>query len=504
MNVQSGAAVGISLQRAVDQIRRQVDGHVTSMRELDAKLNEFVDRRGEALVDLAKHYLPDMSLGSIQGTFHDVRDQLLEVFARKQRRQQELHDLAAGCEREVEHREAELKRVTDELDEIVAERDRLESLLADRLHGSEEFATLSARAIEAEKELERNEARVAEINAEAAKKLPSYDGSKLFKYLYDAGYGAPAYKGEGIAKRMDRWVAKLIDFPAARRSYLFLQTTPKLIAKEVEGRRDQFNQLMEQVEAIEDKVSDEIGLTEVMRTGQELGSQRDDLVKAIADQQDRLLKNQEELLRLDGTQNEFYGEALQRLKDFLGNMHSSRLKRESMATVDRKDDAIVAELTWLNDQLDDVQGRGRTLAQERQLWDAKLTGLQSVLQEFRRNEFDSQRSSFDSRFDAPGHVQAFLDGRLSAEQLWGAIRQHQRFAPLWHEQPPRNTGGIGDIFNSDMSHVLFRVLVDVAGEAMRQSARRGMERREPIRHRQRESAGRPTFRKGGFTNGRGF
>ena len=40
--------------------------------------------------------------------------------------------------------------------------------------------------------------------------------------------------------------------------------------------------LMEQVEAIEDKIAEEVGLTQVMRKGQELGSQRDQLISEIA------------------------------------------------------------------------------------------------------------------------------------------------------------------------------------------------------------------------------
>lgn len=496
------------LQRSVDRVRRQVDRHVAGMRELDGKVSELVERRGDALLDLAKHYLPDMSLASIQGAFVEIRDDLLEVFSRKQRRQQQLQDEAAGCEREVEHREAELQRVTDELNEKVAERERLQELLSERLHGSEEFKALSARALEAEQELERNEDRVAEIKAEAAQKLPSYEKSRLFKYLWDAGYGTSRYKGQGWTRRIDRWVAGLIDYPTARRGYDFLTTTPDLIAEEVGRRRDRFNELMEEVEAIEDRVSDEIGLTAVMRAGQELGAERDNLVQSIAEEQDRLLAKQEEMLRLQGTDNEFYMQAVKRLQQFLGTMHGSRLQSVSAATPDRRDDAIVSELAWLSEQLRDAEGRGDSMARERKAWDDKLSGLQGVLQLFRAEEFDSRRSEFNSAFDADGHVRAFLDGRLTREQLWAAFCQHQYFEPLWHELPPPPRGGrgpgFGDVLGGDVSHVLFRVLTDVASEAMRQSARRGMQRREPIRRQQRESSGRPTFRRRGFTNGRGF
>ena len=127
----------------------------------------------------------------------------------------------------------------------MAEREKLEQVVSERLHGSDEFKRLSEQALTAETELERNEDRVADIKAEAEKKLPSYDHSRLFKYLYDAGYGTPAYKGKGLTRRLDGWVARMIDYPSARRGYDFLRVTPELMAQEVTRRRDKFNELMQ-------------------------------------------------------------------------------------------------------------------------------------------------------------------------------------------------------------------------------------------------------------------
>jgi hypothetical protein len=506
IGIRPGYDVGRVVERGVETIRRQIDVHVAGIEDSDQKAKELVDRRGAALLDLAKHYLPDISAETVQGSFYEVRDDLAAILAQKQRRQRELQDQVAGAERETEHLEAELNRVTLQLNEKVAERERLEALVAERLHGSEEFKTLSQRALEAERELERNEDRVAEMQGEAKKKLPSYDRSRLFRYLYDAGYGTAKYKGEGFTRRMDAWVAKLIDYHNARRGYDFLRITPELMAQEVSRRRDSFNELMEQVEAIEDKVGDEVGLTDVMREGQQLGAERDRLVAAVAEQQNQLHAREQQLLKLAGVDNEFYEQAVARMKNFLANVPPHELADHSRSTPEHEDDAIVAEVTYLNEQLDDVDRRGAELAAERQAWDQRLAGLQQVLQQFRAAEFDSQRSMFPDRFDVEGLVDGYLAGRYSAQQVWTAIHEAQEFAPAWHEQQ-RVPGGpsIGDILTSDASVALLRVLTDIAGEAMRQSARRGVERRAPMRQQRRESAGRPPFpRNRGFTNGRGF
>ncbi len=506
VNAQSGADVGRTLQGAVDRVRRQLDEHVAGLHALDQQVNDLVARRGGALLDLARHYLPDMSVETIGGSFVEVRDDLLDVLARKQRREREVQDQVAAAERAAEHQEAELARVTEELNAKVAARQKLEALVAERLHGSDEFKQLSDQALTAETELNRNEDRVEEMQAETKKKLPSYNRSRLFKYLYEAHYGTPEYQGKGLTRRIDGWVAKMINYAAARVGYEFLRVTPELMVQEVTRRRDRFNELMQQVEAIEDRVSDEVGLTEVMRAGQQLGAERDQAVGSVATAQDALIKRQHELLALAGSQNEFYEQALARMQSFLASVPQSRLAAESSRTPAREDDAIVAEVAFLSGQLTEADQRGSHLARERRSWDERLGGLQSVLQRFRQAEFDSRRSAFAIGLDVDGLAREFLAGRLGAADLWSQLERSQQFVPEWHEQPG---GGLGDVLNhrgsvGDVSQVLLHVLTEVAGAAMRQSAQRGVQRRSTVRTQKRASSGRPPFPNRGFTNGRGF
>ncbi|QDT00668.1 coiled-coil domain-containing protein [Adhaeretor mobilis] len=497
----AGSRVGNELDRSIGRLRKQIDQHLAGMKQIDEQLAELVGRRTAALADLARHYLPDISPESIQGTFAEIRHDLLEVLQRKRQREAELSSTIGQLERSIDSDEEELDRVTEALNEKVAERERLEELLAERLHASDEFRELSKRALDAEVELERNEVRVAEAKQESSEKLPAYEKSRLFKYLQERDYGTAAYKKEGLTRVLDGWVAKMIGFRRARRSYDFLRVTPELMAKEVQRRREHFNVLMEQVEAIEDRNSDEIGLTAVMREGQELGAKRDALTDAIAKQQDRLIAHEEELLQLQQPNNKYHDQAIARMKFFLSKMEESKLQRRSRQTPEPQDDAIVAEVLWLNERLDDAERQGQAESRKRQQWDDKLSGLHQIQQRFREAEFDSRRSMFHPRFEMADLVEDYLEGDLGTEGLWSAIRKNQEFAPQWHEQ---RGGGFDDFLNSEMSYVLFRVLTDVAGHALRNAARRGMERRGPIRTQQRRQSGRPKLPRRGFTKGRGF
>ena len=276
--------------------------------------------------------------------------------------------------------------------------------------------------------------------------------------------------------------------------------------QEVSRRRDRFNELMQQVEAIEDRVSDELGLTAVLRDGQALGAERDAAVSGgRRRRRTSCSPHQKELLRLTGTQNEFYEQALARMQSFLASLPPARLAAESRTTPEREDDAIVAEVPVSQRRA----GRGRSALfaarPERRAWDERLGGLQSVLQRFRQAEFDSRRSLFAGDLDAQALVAAYLARPTGRRGAVGDAPAASAVRPgVARADAAAAGGGVNYEVVGDVSQVLLHVLTEVAGAAMRHAAQRGMERRAPTRSSHRKAVGRPSFPNRGFTNGRGF
>lgn len=499
--VRSGRAVAREFDQALDRFRKDTAAHSVSAQRLEEQLRELLQRRSKALVELAQHYLPELNQAAVDASHAEIREDLLGVLARQQARRRELEAQIDAIRGQTAELEQQLQEVTQQLDEKAAKRDDLEQQLAERLRTSDEFQVVSKQAIQAELELEKNEARVEEIRREAEEKLPSYDKSRLFQYLRRRDYGTPSYEKDGLVRRLDGWIARMIDYPSARQSYRFLQTTPDLIAAEVARRRSLFDELMERVEAIEDRVADEIGLTELMRAGQELGGRRDTLVGELETRQQQIEQLERRIVELTGGHSEFYEQAVARLKIFLANIEESRLAKTARATPDRRDDAIVAEVLWLNNQIKAHRRESTALAGQHAAAEDLFAGLQEVRQRFRRAEFDSARSLFDHAFSAGREIERYLAGRIGPEGLWNSIRQHQHFAPTtWQDGPP--SGGMR--FDDNASEVLMRVMTEVAGAALRHAVSRGVARRGATRSRRRSSRGRPPLPRRGFTKGRGF
>ena len=113
---------------------------------------------------------------------------------------------------------------------------------------------------------------------------------------------------------------------------------------------------------IEQRCSEEIGLTKVLGEGVELGKERDALVTRLNDEQDRRQALELEVKALATEDNDFYRQAFTRLQQFLGSMNESALAAQTRSTATPHDDRLYAEITALNDRLDEAHHQSEVLS----------------------------------------------------------------------------------------------------------------------------------------------
>ncbi len=481
------------LASADGAVRAQLGEHKHELERLELAAREDVRRRGEQLMQLARHYLPKFDQEAVDGAFSEVRRELEKILTRKQRAEE---DLQQEWDRSLDRRQRlqdDLDAVTEELDTLVLQREQLEEKLAEELEQSEVFQDLSKRAVWAEQELERNQQRVEESKQEAQEKLPAYQDSRLFQYLIKRGYGTPGYHKRGWTRRMDRWVAKLVDFDKAKRSYDFLQVTPELMEAEVDRRRLEFEELMREVDALQQEHSERLGLAKVLKQGMKVGKRRDSLLTKIDGEQDDLQRCEHQLEELAGPDNEFYRQAVDRMRQFLGGLHESALEAKARGTASTADDAIFAEVSWLNDRLEQAKRDADGVRRRQADLSRKRGDLLDLGRRFRTAEFDSHRSVFSAGYDPRPEIERLMRGDSSKERVWDDIKRHQRFLPNWVE---RRWEDRRDLSDSDFSYMMVKVLAEAAGAAMRHAA---------DQHRRYNRGARPGHRRRGrFTRGRGF
>jgi hypothetical protein len=465
------AMEGSEVDRRLREAHAQAEARVAAIREeadaLELGARDHDAQRGEAVLELARLELPQLTPEAIRSTIESARSRLLDVLERKKTRIRELAARKQEAAAAAATGQADLDVVTAQLNDLVDRREKLELQVAEALQKRADFVERSTLAAEAEENLHRNEGRVAEIERDAREKLPAYQSSRLFQYLYKREYGTTEYKGRGWIDRLDRWVARMIDYPRARRGYEFLLNTPSLVAAEVKRRRDVFDQLMDQVEAIQKEEADRLGLTPVLEKGKTVGEQRDRLVARLNELRDVIQKIEGERARLDQGQDAFHAEAIETLRDVLERTEQRVLNRRADASPTPEDDAIVARLAQATQRLEEVRVREAELAEERRHAVAVRASLEDLRRRFREANFDSTRSVFSDDRVLESVLDGLDSGRINAAQAWELFRRTHHFRPSPVEIYYPNGASIS---TGSTGRILTQVLIQAAGAALNAAA----------------------------------
>lgn len=467
-----GPTVYRTLRQELEQAREAADRRRDEAARLDERARALEADRGRSLVELARIALPAMDRQAIAGVLSTARDELLGLLAEQERHRSGLRNRLAQSADEVRRLEARVDDLTGTLNGLVERRNGLEVAVADALKADPEFRTRSEQAAEAEADLQRDERRLEELRAEARAKLPAFRNSRLFGYLLDRHYGTPEYAHRGLIRRLDRWVARLIDFPRARVSHDFLTRVPPLVEAEVARRRERFEKLMDRVEALQKSRADALGLTAVLDEGRRLGAERDRSVTALDAARKAAADLERQHAELAGPGNAFHREALDRLRSAMDRAGAAALEQMARRTPGPEDDALVARIRAAERSLADLKAEAARLAADRDRADRDLAALQELDRRFRAADYDSARSEFSDRLD----LDALRRGSTDVEGCWRALRSSQRFQPPPLARPDA-PGSFAGALNSPEGRILTEAIGSVVQGAVLGAVLRGVERR---------------------------
>jgi hypothetical protein len=206
--------------------------------------------------------------------------------------------------------------------------------------------------------------------------------------------------------------------------------------------------------------------------------------------------------------------ALERFGSFLGKTRRALLEQRARQSPEPDDDAIVTQIGALDRQLDELKPRLATLVERRRVAERVREGLDQLVRRYRQENFDSRRCYFEDELNPRRSLEAFRSGEIDANALWAALRSAQQFRPHWVE----TTAGQGaEVIASPAGRVILGAFLDLANQAMRDAAVRGVQRRNdfpmpgPMSFPMPQSGPTPSPRRsapppseGSFTTGEGF
>lgn len=436
---------------------------ILNSREERDQLN---DSRSDALVSLAEYYLPELTREAISQTWVEIRPAVADILLRKQERVARAREILAGLTAQREQQEQKFLDCNGQYDEALAEQKKVGEQVRQRLREDPRFVELSDRAAIAEAALERAEANLQEIDQDSVRKLPAYEGSSLFQYLHEQGFGTSKYSKRGFTRRVDRWLANMINYTQAKQSYEFLRRTPEQMRKIIAADRQALNTVMEELERMGDRVAVELGMTGISARVNNLKQQRTELLDQLNQLLQKSDESQQELSELEDSQGPFYREAVELFRQMLDQCGSDELRRRAEQTEDISDDQIVARLTGVEAEIGDLDASAHRRRAELDEMHAMLQALGRLVQRFRAAQFDSSRSHFVGSLDLAEEIAHAQDAN-DIQGLWQRIRRLQRWGPVAEN----------DARSEPMEAVLVDAMAGAAESRRSQHARRAGARR---------------------------
>jgi hypothetical protein len=414
------------VQQRIEQMRSKISS-------IDSQRGELDGHRDEALVDLAKHYLPDLTRESIQASWIEVRDSLTQVLMRKEDHRRRVSAALSEVNDRRHLQDDRLLEISASLDKAKTQQDEISAKVEAELSADKDFISLSGRAAVAEAALERAEANLSQIEQEATQKLPAYEESSLFKYLKERKFGTEEYAKRGFTRRMDRWVAKFIDYNKAKQGYEFLVETPEQMRKIIADDREALDTVMEEIEKHRDLIADRFGLSAAISKVDQLNGQREAQLAELDKIREETESLERELTDLEDTRGTYYREAIGVFREMLAGIDTQDLATSARRTPSLTDDQIVARIRGVDEALDNLVFSTRQRHDELRDMQHCVEALGRLIQQFRASKFDAARSTFLSSVDVLGML-SHARNEHDIEEVWDRLRKAQRWGPSFGQQ----------------------------------------------------------------------
>jgi len=426
--VDPGWQVFARLRNATAEARAAAFAAESTAKGARDALAALAAERLTTLRELARHRLPELNADTAARAIPEFADELQAIERQRKARADELLADLERSQQEIEQATGELAELTTQLDGVAAHRDDLMRQVEARLQQDLNYAPLAAQAEQAEVRVARDVVRLEELQAEAKEKLPPYEASTLFMYLWRRGFGTADYASGGFVRRMDRRLARFLDYERKVVGYRFLKTTPELVADEVERRGEEAAALTERVESMETAVENDLGVPAVLAHGAELGEQREQRLQALDELQRRIAGLHDSLHEEVGGRGDYHRQALEQLTGFFGRAEALTLERLARSTPDPADDVLVEELRGHAQELMRRSAEVPGIEEHAHRLERRADDYDVLMRRFQRAEFDSGRSRFDDD-DAERALARFAAGEGDVDDTWDALCHAQHFEP---------------------------------------------------------------------------
>ncbi len=527
----SGRVSGRDALRYIDHVTSTLRQKTTEMNEdIGSATRRMADNRrreAEIIRQLATFRLSALretditqSLGSIDEKASKLLEQHESLVSQQLEVVAQLSEELSALEQSRDEQADIAAQLEDAYDKAVAETQK-------RLEKSDAYVAQLADVDRADNIAEKAEHKVQVAQTDRREKGVPYEKDRLFMYLWNRHFGTPDYKGSGLSKSLDGWVANLISYDKARRNYYMLLEIPKRLEEHLAVVTADAEESAQTLRKMEEQALNADGVAGARDKAQAAAKALEDIDTEIAETEERHLKAMADQAEIARGENRYYKDALNSLVNLLRRRPLHDLRSLALETPLPEDDLLVDELSELHEARELLDDQKQDEEKMTRRFRAALKDVESLRRQFKLARYDSIYSEFKDWDKVTLLVQEMVNSSAKLQSVWRRIQKAHRtrrrdsdfdiggltwsngrglpdpFRQGRHGGPFGGSWGRGGL---DLGGLLEGALDidDVFGGSMGRGRRGGRRNRPTRRRRQTRPMRFPSSRGGGRRGGGGF
>lgn len=409
-----------SIEEALTDIRQDERRVSDRLESINSKISDLRTSQAKAYRDLANFRMsedPDGIADRIDRAGRlaaDLLDDRKQQTLVRRRKIDELEKRAADLR---EARATQSAKLIDASEAHASAEEDLREKLAEDSNWTEKKKTLD-HAVEVAKSAR---AKTDTAEKDRDEKGQPYRDDILFMYLWNRKFGLSEYTTRGIVKRLDQWVAGLIDYQHARPNYAMLLEIPQRLDEHADRLEADVADAQEALRAIED---DAFAGAETAKTAERVKKLRDELADvdrqiSVSDAElEQLVVDEEKSANQDDEQ---WTQASKLLVESLQSDNLQRLHREALQTPSPEDERIIERIEDINKSIDRLEAETEDDRLEMRRLSKKREELSQMTHDFRDRGWADSGSVFGDNALTGVVLGEFLRGAITAADYWSRM-----------------------------------------------------------------------------------
>ncbi|HEU4619799.1 MAG TPA: hypothetical protein VFV10_17305 [Gammaproteobacteria bacterium] len=427
LDEQAGSDVLRSIDRGIDQLRGDMRTTDEAVQSASQQLLRLAEAELSSYKRLAEIRLEQLTRGGVVTSLDAVSQRVRDILAQRETALAELTKQVAAAEQRLAALETERDQQRTRVAAASAQLDEREAAVQSRLASDAAYQAQLEKARAADATADEAEQKTERAEKDRTEKGTPYEADPLFMYLWKRGYGTSEYSANFVARLLDRRVARLCRYDKARPNYWMLQEIPVRLRAHAERVRAAATHEFEALKTLEHEAAEQDGVPPLEQAlEKERAAQKsiDESIESLEKSHADLLKQRSAFASGEDAQMQ---EALSALAGELRGAGVEALRRAAAATENEEDDRLVArivEYEHARARLEDALRQNKAI-HARNI--ERVQTLEDVRRKFKQADYDDMRSVFANHALLALAIANFLRGMASGDDLWSAIRTHQRF-----------------------------------------------------------------------------